>query len=213
MAIKNLTILGFSEGTLTMLFDVLNSKEIYPQIEILNNLGVQPKKDYEHPKFNIMICEDSDLSKKDVVLGVTTPKIKKKIIDEFNIDKLSYPLNLISEESSISHTTKLGKGITINALTCIAGQSKIGDYVYINRNVSVGHHTEIGNYTTINPGVNIAGNIKIGEGCLIGMGVNIIDGITIGKNTIIGAGSLVTKDIPDNVVAYGSPCKIIRNND
>jgi acetyltransferase-like isoleucine patch superfamily enzyme len=44
------------------------------------------------------------------------------------------------------------------------------------------------------------------------MGVNILDGIKIGKNTIIGAGSVVTKDIPDNVVAYGSPCKIIRDN-
>jgi acetyltransferase-like isoleucine patch superfamily enzyme len=45
------------------------------------------------------------------------------------------------------------------------------------------------------------------------MGVNIIDGIKVGKNTIIGAGSVVTRDIPDNVVAYGSPCKIIRDNE
>jgi acetyltransferase-like isoleucine patch superfamily enzyme len=35
-----------------------------------------------------------------------------------------------------------------------------------------------------------------------------LDGITIGKNTIIGAGSIVTRDIPDDVVAWGSPCKI-----
>ena len=46
-----------------------------------------------------------------------------------------------------------------------------------------------------------------------GMGTNVIDGVKIGKNSIIGAGSLVTKDIPDNVVAYGSPCKIIRDNE
>ena len=44
------------------------------------------------------------------------------------------------------------------------------------------------------------------------MGSNIIDGITIGNNVIIGAGSVVTKNIPDNVVAYGNPCKIIREN-
>ena len=65
---------------------------------------------------------------------------------------------------------------------------------------------------TINPGVNIAGNVTIGEGCQIGIGANIIDGVKIGDNTIIGAGSLVTKNIPDNVVAYGNPCKIIRKN-
>jgi len=42
------------------------------------------------------------------------------------------------------------------------------------------------------------------------MGTNILHTVKIGKNSIIGAGSVVTKDIPDNVVAYGSPCKIIR---
>jgi acetyltransferase-like isoleucine patch superfamily enzyme len=45
------------------------------------------------------------------------------------------------------------------------------------------------------------------------MGSNIIDNVKIGKNVIIGAGSLVTKDIPDNVVAYGNPCKIVRKNE
>lgn len=45
------------------------------------------------------------------------------------------------------------------------------------------------------------------------MGANIIDGIKIGENSIIGAGSLVTKDIPSGVVAYGNPCKIIRKNE
>jgi acetyltransferase-like isoleucine patch superfamily enzyme len=44
------------------------------------------------------------------------------------------------------------------------------------------------------------------------MGTNILNQVKIGKNTIIGAGSVVTKDIPDNVIAYGSPCKIIKDN-
>jgi maltose O-acetyltransferase len=50
----------------------------------------------------------------------------------------------------------------------------------------------------------------IGDGATIGMGSNILNQVKIGKNTVIGAGSVVTKDIPDNVVAYGNPCKIIR---
>ena len=74
----------------------------------------------------------------------------------------------------------------------------------------LGHHTTIGDYCSINPGTNIAGNVTIGEGTTIGMGANILHHVKIGKNTIIGAGSVVTKDIPDNVVAYGSPCKVVR---
>jgi acetyltransferase-like isoleucine patch superfamily enzyme len=66
---------------------------------------------------------------------------------------------------------------------------------------------------TLNPAVNIASNVTVGESTLIGIGTNIIDGINIGSNSIIGAGSVVTKDIPDGVIAYGSPCKIIRANE
>ena len=52
--------------------------------------------------------------------------------------------------------------------------------------------------------------IHIGENCWIGAGAIILPGITIGKNVVVGAGSVVTKDLPDNIVAVGNPCKILR---
>lgn len=55
--------------------------------------------------------------------------------------------------------------------------------------------------------------VIIGDNVWIGGGVIILPGVTIGNNVVIGAGSVVTKDIPDNKVAYGNPCKIIREND
>ena len=54
--------------------------------------------------------------------------------------------------------------------------------------------------------------IKIGEYTKVGMGSTIFDGVNVGNNTIIGAGSLVTKSVPDNVVAYGVPARVIRDN-
>lgn len=45
------------------------------------------------------------------------------------------------------------------------------------------------------------------------MGANVLDGVSIGANTIIGAGAVVTRSIPDNVVAYGNPARIIRQRD
>jgi len=53
-------------------------------------------------------------------------------------------------------------------------------------------------------------NVVIGENTWIGANVVIVPGITIGRNVLIGAGSVVTKDIPDNVVAVGNPCRILR---
>lgn len=52
--------------------------------------------------------------------------------------------------------------------------------------------------------------IHIGKNCWLGAGVIVVPGVTIGDNTVIGAGSIVTKDIPSNVVAVGNPCKILR---
>lgn len=52
--------------------------------------------------------------------------------------------------------------------------------------------------------------VHIGKNCWIGAGSVILPGITIGDNTVIGAGSVVTKDIPENVVAVGNPCRVLR---
>jgi acetyltransferase-like isoleucine patch superfamily enzyme len=60
--------------------------------------------------------------------------------------------------------------------------------------------------------VNTRKPVKIGDRCWIGANSIILPGVTIGNNVVIGAGSVVTKDIPDNVVAVGSPAKIIREN-
>jgi galactoside O-acetyltransferase len=52
--------------------------------------------------------------------------------------------------------------------------------------------------------------VHIGRNCWLGAGVIVLPGVTIGDNTVIGAGSVVTKDIPANVVAVGNPCKVLR---
>lgn len=52
--------------------------------------------------------------------------------------------------------------------------------------------------------------VTIEDGAWIGAGVIILPGVRIGKNAVIGAGSVVTKDIPANVVAVGNPCKVLR---
>ena len=54
--------------------------------------------------------------------------------------------------------------------------------------------------------------VTIGNNVWIGGGAIIMPGVTIGNNVVIGAGSIVTKDIPDNTIAYGNPCKVMREN-
>lgn len=91
-----------------------------------------------------------------------------------------------------------------------------GNLITIGRNVLFG--PRVGLYTAnhaLDAAERIAGGcyarpITIGDNVWVGVGVHIMGGVSIGQNTIIGAGSVVTKNIPDNVIAAGVPCKVIR---
>jgi|688.fasta_scaffold28957_6 sugar O-acyltransferase (sialic acid O-acetyltransferase NeuD family) len=208
MGTKKITILGFSEGYITMLFDMSNDTEF----EIIDNLNIYNRDGIFNPDVSYTVNNEFlfDPNKK-YLYGSGKSQTRSILKNKFDIP-LENLSTVISDDSFVSNTSKIGSGCVINPKCTIAGKTIIGDNVFINRNVSIGHHTIIGNNTSINPGVNIAGHIEIGENCQIGMGATILDHIKIGNNTVIGAGSVVTKDVPDNVVAYGVPSKIIKNN-
>lgn len=110
------------------------------------------------------------------------------------------------------------------------GHVHFGKHVYANFNLTMvdDTHIYVGDYTMIGPNVTIASaghpilpelrekgyqynmQVHIGKNCWIGAGSVILPGVTIGDNTVIGAGSVVTKDIPENVVAVGNPCRVLR---
>ena len=207
-----LLIIGKGDNIITMVLDNLYSNNIKPKITVYNNLNLPIVNTFQHEDFKIEVLPEVDMNNYDVyVMGVYQPNLKNKLIKELGLTTDKF-INVIHDGLDMSKTSTIGSGVLINSKVSIAAHTKIGDFVSINKHVSIGHHVTIGDYCSINPGTNIAGNVIIGEGTTIGMGTNVINGIKIGKNTIIGAGSLVTKDIPDNVVAYGSPCKIIRDN-
>lgn len=105
-----------------------------------------------------------------------------------------------------------------------------GRGVYANFNLTLvdDTHIYVGDNTMIGPNVTIAtaGHpidpelrgrglqynmpVRIGRNCWLGAGVIVLPGVTVGDNTVIGAGSVVTRDIPANVVAVGNPCRVLR---
>lgn len=105
-----------------------------------------------------------------------------------------------------------------------------GKNVYVNFNLTAvdDGHIYVGDCTMIGPNVTLATaahpvdpslrrhaaqfnlDVHIGANVWIGAGVIVLPGVTIGDNSVIGAGSVVTKDIPANVVAVGNPCRVLR---
>lgn len=128
---------------------------------------------------------------------------------------------------------EIGEGCYIEPPFCAnwgGHHVKLGKAIYANFNLTLVDDTfiTIGDYTMIGPNVTIAtaGHpilpelrqkgyqynmpVTIGKCCWLGAGVIVCPGVTIGDNAVIGAGSVVTKDIPANTVAYGNPCRAVR---
>ena len=103
---------------------------------------------------------------------------------------------------------KIGKNVAImsNCLMMSSGGITIDDDVMIAANVQLisnNHDLDTRSVITCLP-------IHIKQNCWIGAGATILRGVTIGKNSVVGAGSVVTKDVPDNVIVVGNPAKIIK---
>ena len=145
-------------------------------------------------------------------ISLGSMKLRKRLYDFF-VNIGFEPVNIIHPNSVVSNSTTLGKGILIEAGCLVTPSPIIGNNVVINTGSQVNHDNVIEDHVYIASGVILSGGVHIKENTLIDDGVVITLGRTIGKNSIIGAGSVVTKDIEDNSIAYGSPCKIIKKND
>lgn len=89
----------------------------------------------------------------------------------------------------------------------------LGENVKISSNVVFVNHdvtsAMLNRKYKVNSFESVCGCIEIGDNCMIGTGVTILPDVRIGSNVVIGAGSVVSKDIPDNSVAAGIPCRVI----
>lgn len=141
---------------------------------------------------------------------VDDPVIRRDLISKIKEnEKIKFPV-VISSNAIVSPYVEWGEGCIVSNLTFISVNTKLGNFVFVNNRTGIGHDTIIGDFTTIYAGINIGGAVCIGSGCLIGSGATILPKLKIGNGSIIGGGSLVSKDIPPNVVAAGVPAKIIR---
>lgn len=167
----------------------------------------------------------------DMQAGLPEERLRAKLLQhEYNClspDQMQAKQDLIN-----SMFKSIGENIWIEAPIHFSygKHVTIGNHFYANFNLTLvdDAHIIIGNHVMIAPNVTLstAGHpeniekrsagyqyskdIHIEDGVWIGAHVVVMPGITIGQNSIIGAGSVVTKDIPAGVVAYGVPCTVIR---
>ena len=132
-------------------------------------------------------------------------KILEKTKDNFLIEQ--------SFECDYGYNIEIGENFYSNHNLVILDANKVvfGDNVFIGPNCgfyTAGHPLDA---ETRNKGLEYAKPIKVGNDVWFGGNVVVLPGVKIGNNVVIGAGSVVTKDTPENSIAVGNPCKVIKN--
>ena len=222
MANQRLILLGFEEGSVSYLIENALEIGVFNSFDIVINTDSIPENPViakDERKVSITKVKDysfSKPSKLQVHFGVLHSHIKyilyRYFFHHFNITKEQY-CSFIQPMAYFPDTSTHGKAFYIGQLSAVSSFSNFGFGVTIKKNCSIGHHCVFGDYVTVNPGAVVAGYCNIGEGTEIGTGATVSNNITIGKHCLIGVGSVVTRDIPDGVIAYGNPCKVIRKNE
>lgn len=183
--------------------------DLFLNVEIPGILSFQTRHDIR----SIHQPGKSGLPEGPCCFGTAGPWNKQRIVEDFSHSHGLKPtdhLRIIHPTTYVAGSAVIDMGTFIEPMCIISSATQIGFGTTIKRGCQIGHHNRIGAYCDINPGVILSGSCVIGDGTTIGSGTVVRDGVTIGTNCFIGMGSIVTSDIPDGMLAFGNPCKVIR---
>jgi sugar O-acyltransferase (sialic acid O-acetyltransferase NeuD family) len=117
---------------------------------------------------------------------------------------------VVHRAAHVSSDSMLGEGTVVFAGAVVNPGARVSRYCIINTNASVDHDCTLGDGVSIAPGATLGGNVVIGECSSVGLGASVVHSVSIGRDSVVGAGAVVVDDIPDNVVAFGVPARVIR---
>lgn len=214
---NSIQVLGVSGYLTCVIFDILQDKDLCDSLEVFSNIETEIDLETPLKKFPYTLYKPGEKpgATAKFVLGVSGAKNKIPVFNyfkkEFQIERESY-FKLIHNSAYIADSTRIGWGCIIEQNVTISSQTSLGFAVSVKRAAAIGHHCIIGDFVDINPGVIISGKVSVGNGTMLGSGCIINDGVKIGEDCVIGSGSVVTKDIPSGFIAYGNPCKLVKEN-
>ena len=110
----------------------------------------------------------------------------------------------------VARDAVVGAGALVMAGAVVSNGCVVGEGVLMGTNASIDHDCTVGEYASLAPGATTGGNVHIGAFTAVGLGASVIHEVTIGPHTVIGAGAVVLVEVPDHVVAFGVPARVVR---
>ncbi|MEB3352752.1 MAG: acetyltransferase [Cyanobacteriota bacterium] len=116
---------------------------------------------------------------------------------------------LVDPTAVVAADAQLGPGVVVMAQAHVGAGCVLEMGALINTQASLDHDGHLGAFGSLAPGAITGGRVSIGSGSFIGLGARLIQGVQVGQHTVVGAGSLVLHDLPDAVLAYGTPARVV----
>lgn len=118
---------------------------------------------------------------------------------------------LVDPTAVVAADAELAPGVVLMAQAHVGAGCVLEAGALLNTKASIDHDGHLGAFASLAPGAITGGRVHIGSGSFIGLGARLIQGVQVGPNTVVGACSLVLSDLPEGVVAYGSPARVVRS--
>ncbi|MCA9903559.1 MAG: acetyltransferase [Anaerolineae bacterium] len=153
------------------------------------------------------IAEYADFAADGTIVAIGSNQTRKEICGKLEPPAHPRWVNALHPHAILARSARLGVGDAILTAAVVNADTEIGDHVIINTGATVDHDCRLSSFAHIGPGAHLAGGVVVGRGVLIGIGASVAPGCVIGDWAIIGAGATVIHDIPDRVVATGTPAR------
>jgi sugar O-acyltransferase (sialic acid O-acetyltransferase NeuD family) len=119
-------------------------------------------------------------------------------------------MTVIHPSAQVAHSARVAAGTVVMPGAIISANADVGEFCIVNTKASLDHDGVMGAFSSFAPAVTAGGEVTVKPFAAVLLGANIIHTISIGEHSVVGAGSLVLRDVPDRVVAYGLPARVIR---
>jgi sugar O-acyltransferase (sialic acid O-acetyltransferase NeuD family) len=210
---KSLLVIGSSSHASTVL-ECIELQEEYQVIGLLDSFEPRGTKKHGYVVYGGVenaaeVSESTGCRAFFVAIGDNFARWRIASLLNSTIPGIEFPI-LAHPSALVSKSARIGPGTVLTTAAIVGVNAIVGEGCIVNVASAVNHDCRMDDFSSLSAGVQLGGAAVLGFRSSVGVGAITKEKVAVGRDTVIGAGAVVTGDLPDNVVAYGVPAKVIR---